>query len=217
MINILSLVDNIKEEFTNTIPTQDLLLSLLIALISSLIINFIYKKTYMGVSYSKSNPLSIILLTLVTCIVIRTINSNLSLSLGMVGALSIVRFRTSVKDPIDTIYMFWAITAGIMSGAGLYLVTILSNLIIALLYFMSFLIESKKDNKKLLIITLPSSNSKEIIDMLQKKKCVLKTESYKENNESELTFEAKNRTQIEDIISLKEDKNIKTINIIDIS
>ena len=217
MINILSLVDNIKEEFTNTIPTQDLLLSLLIALISSLIINFIYKKTYMGVSYSKSNPLSIILLTLVTCIVIRTINSNLSLSLGMVGALSIVRFRTSVKDPIDTIYMFWAITAGIMSGAGLYLVTILSNLIIALLYFMSFLIESKKDNKKLLIITLPSSNSKEIIDMLQKKKCVLKTESYKENNESELTFEAKNRTQIEDIIKLKEDKNIKTINIIDIS
>ncbi len=217
MINILSLVDNIKEEFTNTIPTQDLLLSLLIALISSLIINFIYKKTYMGVSYSKSNPLSIILLTLVTCIVIRTINSNLSLSLGMVGALSIVRFRTSVKDPIDTIYMFWAITAGIMSGAGLYLVTILSNLIIALLYFMSFLIESKKDNKKLLIITLPSSNSKEIIDMLQKKKCVLKTESYKENNESELTFEAKNRTQIEDIISLKEDKSIKTINIIDIS
>ena len=217
MINILSLVDNIKEEFTNTIPTQDLLLSLLIALISSLIINFIYKKTYMGVSYSKSNPLSIILLTLVTCIVIRTINSNLSLSLGMVGALSIVRFRTSVKDPIDTIYMFWAITAGIMSGAGLYLVTILSNLIIALLYFMSFLIESKKDNKKLLIITLPSSNSKEIIDILQKKKCVLKTESYKENNESELTFEAKNRTQIEDIISLKEDKSIKTINIIDIS
>ena len=82
---------------------------------------------------------------------------------------------------------------------------------------MSFLIELKKDNKKLLIITLPSSNSKEIIDMLQKKKCVLKTESYKENNESELTFEAKNRTQIEDIISLKEDKSIKTINIIDIS
>ena len=105
-----------------------------IILIAALIINLIYKKTYTGVSYIKAFALSIILLTMVTSLVIRTINSNLSLSLGMVGALSIVRFRTAVKDPIDTIFMFWAITAGIMSGAGLYIVTLIATIIIGLFH-----------------------------------------------------------------------------------
>ena len=134
---ILNILDDIKGEFNNTIPTKDIFLSLGVALISAIIINYIYKKTYNGVSYNKSFALSTILLSLVTSIVIKTINSNLSLSLGMVGALSIVRFRTSVKDPIDTIFMFWAITTGIMSGAGLYLVTILSTLVIGLFYLIS--------------------------------------------------------------------------------
>ena len=215
MINTLNIIDDIQNQFTNTIPTQDLLLSLLIAIISAVIIIMIYKKTYMGVSYNKSFALSITLLTLVTSIVIRTINSNLSLSLGMVGALSIVRFRTAVKDPIDTIFMFWGITAGIMSGAGLYLVTILSNLIIGFLYFLCYSIELKTDNKKLLVISLDSSKAEEVVKALSNKKCVLKTESYSDN-EAELTFEAKNRKQIEEIISMKNTKGIKTINVIDV-
>ena len=116
----------VVEEFTGTISTGDLFLSLIIAFVCAIFITYIYKKTYTGVSYTKSFVLSIILLSMVTSLVIRTINSNLALSLGMVGALSIVRFRTAVKDPVDTIFMFWAIAVGIMSGAGLYLITIIA-------------------------------------------------------------------------------------------
>jgi hypothetical protein len=215
MIYNLSLVDDIRSQFTNTIPTQDLLLSLLVGCISAIIINFIYKKTFMGVNYTKSFSLSIILLTLITSIVIRTINSNLSLSLGMVGALSIVRFRTSVKDPVDTIFMFWAITAGIMSGAGLYIITILSTIIIGLVYFVCYIIQHKKDNKKLLVINVNSSFSDNVINMLKDKKCTLKTESYK-NNMAELTFEAQNRKQLDEIIKLKDSPDVISLNIIDV-
>jgi len=215
MIYNLSLADDIKNQFTNTIPTEDLMLSLLVACISAFIINFIYKKSFLGVNYTKSFSLSIILLSLVTTIVIRTINSNLSLSLGMVGALSIVRFRTSVKDPVDTIFMFWAITVGIMSGAGLYIITILSTLIIGLVYFLCFILQDKKDNKKLMIINVKSSYSNTVIELINKKKCSIKTESYR-NDTAELTIEAKNRKQIEDIIKLKENPEIISLNIIDV-
>lgn len=211
----LNIIDDISKEFNNTIPTNDILLSLTIAIISAIIINFVYRKTYLGANYNHSFSLSIILLSLVTSIVIRTINSNLSLSLGMVGALSIVRFRTSVKDPIDTIFMFWAITVGIMSGAGLYLVTILSTLIIGLLYILSFVFQSKKDNKKILVLSVNNTKSEEIIKMMKNKKCVLKTEIYRDGV-AEFTYECKNRKQIEDIIKLKSDIDIISINVIDV-
>ena len=216
MINILNIIDDVGEEFSSTIPSNEIFLSLIVALISSVIINFIYKKTFSGVTYSKTFALSLLLLALVTSIIIKTINSNLSLSLGMVGALSIVRFRTSVKDPLDTIFMFWAISSGIMSGAGLYLVTILSTLLIGLIYFISYTINSKKDNKKLIVINTNKNNSEEIIKLLQSKKCLLKTESYN-NDLAELSFEAKNRKILEDVIKDKDKYEIISLNIIDVA
>lgn len=215
MIYNLSIIDVIKTQFTNTIPTEDILLSIFVSLICAILINIIYKKCFMGVNYTKSFPLSILLLSLVTTLVIRTINSNLSLSLGMVGALSIVRFRTSVKDPIDTIFMFWAITEGIMSGAGLYIVTILSTILVGLIYFLSFLVQDKKDNKKLLVINVNNSISDSIIETLKNKKCILKTESYK-NNIAELTFESKSRKELEEILKMKDDPNVLSLNVIDV-
>ena len=215
MIYNLSFIDLVKTQFTNTIPTEDLFFSIFVSLICAIIINVIYKKCFMGVNYTKSFPLSITLLALVTTLVIRTINSNLSLSLGMVGALSIVRFRTSVKDPIDTIFMFWAITEGIMSGAGLYVITIISTLLVGVIYFIYYLIQDKKDNKKILVINVNSTISDNIIEMLKNKKCILKTESYK-NNIAELTFESKNRHELEEILKMKSDPNILSLNVIDV-
>ena len=215
MIYNLSFIDLVKTQFTNTIPTEDLFFSIFVSLICAIIINVIYKKCFMGVNYTKSFPLSITLLALVTTLVIRTINSNLSLSLGMVGALSIVRFRTSVKDPIDTIFMFWAITEGIMSGAGLYVITIISTLLVGVIYFIYYLIKDKKDNKKILVINVNSTISDNIIEMLKNKKCILKTESYK-NNIAELTFESKNRHELEEILKMKSDPNILSLNVIDV-
>lgn len=139
-------------EFSGAVSIDKILLSLLIAFIISLFIVFIYKKTFTGVVYSKTFALTVILLTMVTTLIIKTISSNLALSLGMVGALSIVRFRTAVKEPVDTGFMFWGITAGIMTGAGLYLISLIASLGLGLLYFISFLLGFKVSSKYLFII-----------------------------------------------------------------
>ena len=153
---------------------------------------------------------------MVTSLVIRTINSNLSLSLGMVGALSIVRFRTAVKDPIDTIFMFWAITAGIMSGAGLYIVTLIATIIIGLFYFLCYSIQVKSKNKQLLVVKSSVVEAEKIMNIMKdKKKCILKTESYK-NNIAELTFEIANRTIAEEVLDMKKEDGIIAINLIEI-
>ena len=119
----MSVVDTIKksvlENFTGTISVGSMALSLIIAFAIGLFIVYVYRKTYTGVVYSKAYALCIIMLAMVTAMIIRTISSNISLSLGMVGALSIVRFRTAIKEPVDTSFMFWGISAGIMAGAGM--------------------------------------------------------------------------------------------------
>lgn len=216
----LSVIDYIKENFalnlTNTISTLDMFFSLIVVLICSIIINFVYKKTYLGVNYTKSFPLSILLLSLITCLVIRTINSNLSLSLGMVGSLSIIRFRTAVKDSVDIIFMFWAITLGIMCGAGLYLISILTTILIGLIYFISFTYQSKKSKKVLLVIKTYSVNSDLILNIMKKsKKSELKTESHK-NGVAELTFELSDRSQAEEILKYKSSPGIISLNILEI-
>lgn len=206
----------VVEEFTGKISTGDLVLSLLTAIVAALIITYIYKKNYTGVSFTKQFALSIILLTMVTSLVIRTINSNLALSLGMVGALSIVRFRTAVKDPVDTIFMFWAITSGIMAGAGLYLTTILATIILGVLYSLSFMLIFKPANKYLLVIKVNKSYSKTMSErMSSKSKCVLKTESVKADV-VEFTYELSNKEIADEILTWKE-IDIKSINLVNIS
>ena len=106
----------------------------------SIYIVFIYRLVYSGVMFSKRFSLSLMMLSLVTSVVILAISSNVVLSLGMVGALSIVRFRTAVKDVMDTVFMFWAIVNGIICGAGFVLIAVLAALgvgilILAVYYF----------------------------------------------------------------------------------
>lgn len=170
----------------------------------------------MGVSYTKAFSMSIVLLTMVTSIVIRTITSNLALSLGMVGALSIVRFRTAVKDPVDTVFMFWAISVGIMCGVGLYLVAILATCIIGLTYFIYYTVQTKKNEKLLLVVKTYVANTDMIIDTMKKKqKAVLKTESYK-NGVAEFTYEISCREDADEVLKLKSSEGIININLIDI-
>ena len=112
-------------QFKSIVPS-DLFLALGLGFVIGLIIAIVYRKTYRGVLYSPSFALTLIMLTLITTPVVMCIKSDIALSMGMVGALSIVRFRTAVKDPLDTAYMFWALTMGILLGAGLYLMIVLS-------------------------------------------------------------------------------------------
>jgi uncharacterized membrane protein YhiD involved in acid resistance len=109
----------------------DIVLAMLTALLIGVGIFFVYRKTYNGVLYSANFGVSMIAMALVSSLVILAVSFNPVLSLGMLGALSIVRFRTAVKDPLDIAYMFWAITAGIVAGAGLIMTAILGSVFIA--------------------------------------------------------------------------------------
>lgn len=189
----MSFVDMIKKsviaEFTGTISVDKILLSLLTAFIIGIFIIYIYRKTFSGVVYSKSFSLCILLLAMVTAMIIRTISSNLALSLGMVGALSIVRFRTAIKEPTDTAFMFWSITAGIMSGAGLYLVAIIASLGVGLLYFFGYMMGFKVSHQYLFIVKYNVNADKNVIAELKKlPKTKLKSKSIVKDT-MELTFE----------------------------
>lgn len=189
----MSFIDMIKksvlEEFTGTISVDKIVLSLLVAFLLSIFIVYIYKKTFNGVVYSKSYSVCLVLLAMVTTLIVRTISSNLTLSLGMVGALSIIRFRTAIKDPLDTAFMFWAITAGIMSGTGLYLVAIVATLSLGLFFFLSNVIVFKTKTKYLFVIKYSEKEENKVKNQLTKiPKYSLKSKSITKGI-VELTFE----------------------------
>lgn len=168
----MSVVDTIKksvlENFTGTISVGSMLLSLIIAFVIGLFIVYVYRKTYTGVVYSKAYALCIVMLSMVTAMIIRTISSNISLSLGMVGALSIVRFRTAIKEPVDTSFMFWGISAGIMAGAGLYVPSLVASLAIGVLYFGAYLMGFRVSNRYLLVVKYNEKAHTEVIARLKK-------------------------------------------------
>ena len=118
-----------------TFSIPDILAALLISFAIGLFIYFVYTKTFKGVMYSSSFGITLIAMNLITTLVIVAVSSNLIVSLGMVGALSIVRFRTVIKEPLDLVYLFWSITIGIIVGAGLIPLAIIGSIVIGLILF----------------------------------------------------------------------------------
>jgi len=108
----------------------DTILFLAIAFALGMFIYFIYKLTYSGVMFSRSFGVSLVVLSMISTFIILAVTSNVVLSLGMVGALSIVRFRSAIKDPLDIVYLFWSLSVGIVLGAKQYFLAILGSLII---------------------------------------------------------------------------------------
>lgn len=104
-------------------------LGLITAVLMGAVIYFVYSKFYVGVIYSRSFAITLVGMTVLTAMVTLAISTNIVISLGMVGALSIVRFRTAVKDPLDLLYLFWAITTGITAGAGMYLLVLVAAVV----------------------------------------------------------------------------------------
>lgn len=171
--------DIFKKTFFQNIQSVSLLeatTSMILALILGLIIYSIYRYTYSGVIYSKNFAISLVAVCTITSIIVITLASNVVLSLGMVGALSIVRFRTAIKEPLDVVYIFWAITIGIVSGAGLYAYATLSTVIIGLLFFLMNLIKEK--NKKFIVIINYEKIAHEAVqDLLNKTKYILRSKT----------------------------------------
>ncbi|MBQ9747271.1 MAG: DUF4956 domain-containing protein [Clostridia bacterium] len=106
-----------------------IVLGLLTAIAMGAVIYLVYSKFYVGVIYSRSFAITLVGMTVLTAMVTLAISTNIIISLGMVGALSIVRFRTAVKDPMDLLYLFWAITSGITAGAGMYMLVVVSAVV----------------------------------------------------------------------------------------
>ena len=146
-----SFSDWFADQLSNFTPLN-VAVALLVALAAGVIIAVVYKKTYRGVLYSPSFTLTLILLCLVTTPVVMCIGSNVALSMGMVGALSIVRFRTAVKDPLDTAYMFWAITMGILVGSNAYVIAVVALLGISVIMLAISYLRLKKPNGYLLVL-----------------------------------------------------------------
>lgn len=150
----------------NTYTPEQILINLLVTLVLSLLIFWTYKQTYTGVLYTRSFNITIMLITLVTSMVIMIISGNLVLSLGMVGALSIIRFRSAIKDPKDIGFLFWGIGVGLATGTGAYLIAVISSITIALIMVIAH-IKRFDDSAYLLIIKGSTMNYDEIKTTIQ--------------------------------------------------
>lgn len=117
----------------NSVSVADIVITLLLSFCVGLFIFFVYKRTYQGVMYSSSFGVTLVALTMITGMVILAVTSNVVLSLGMVGALSIVRFRTAIKEPLDIAFLFWSIAAGIVLAAGLIPLAVIGSIVIGII------------------------------------------------------------------------------------
>ena len=162
-----SLSQYFSEQFAALTPAK-VVIALLMGLLVGCIIAFTYKKCYRGVLYSPNFSLTLIMLTLITTPVVMCIKSDISLSMGMVGALSIVRFRPAVKEPLDTAYMFWALTMGILLGAELYVHALMVVLVISIILFLLSFLHFGKGNAYLLVVHYDDYAEQDITQLLRR-------------------------------------------------
>ncbi len=160
--------------------------SLAAALVCSLMIYFVYRYFYKGVSYSENFGILLIMLTMVTAFIIICISTNLVLSLGMVGALSIVRFRAAVKEPLDVGFLFFAIAAGLTCGARLYPIAIVGTVVICFVFILCYLLLARKQSF-LLVIRYTEEAAEALDTALKQQKKKLKSK-IRHNDITEITY-----------------------------
>lgn len=174
--------DIFKSSFLENIASVSLLdtaLALILAFGIGMFIFLVYKKTYQGVMYSSSFGTTLIALTMITTVVILAVTSNVVLSLGMVGALSIVRFRAAIKEPLDIAFLFWSIAVGIVLAAGMIPLAVIGSVIIGVILL---IFVNRKSHLNPYIVVLSCADSaaeKSAVDFLkgQVNKCVIKSKT----------------------------------------
>lgn len=182
---------SIADYFTVQIGLARMLFTFLIAFVVGLIIFFIYKKTFAGVMYSRSLNVSYIMLTMVTALMLMLINNNLTLSLGMVGALSIIRFRTAVKDPVDTVFMFWAVGEGIAIGVAYFIEALIAAVVIGIILVIMSIVKAKDSMPYILIIHYSEGGQDTVKKLIrQLPACKIKSKSVS-HGKGEVTLEVR--------------------------
>jgi uncharacterized membrane protein YhiD involved in acid resistance len=208
-------MDNIVQ-INQSLNIWMILINLVVAFILAMFIYFIYKITFSGVLYSKSFNITLVLVSLVTAAAVIVISSNIVLALGMVGALSIVRFRMAVKDPKDVGFLFWAITNGIICGIAAYNLAVISAIFIGLVIF----ILSKKirfTEPYLLIIDSKEPDIQAVEDILKKHTMLYKIRSkIIEKNKNQLIIEIKiKKDKIQNLFKvIKELKDLNFVKLV---
>jgi hypothetical protein len=161
-------------DLIGAIPLMEIIITLFITLLLSFFVFIIYRITYKGVIYSYNFNLSILLMALITSMIIKTISANFVLSLGMVGALSIVRFRSAIKDPMDIVFLFWGIGIGITTGAGFIMTSAAGTLLIGIIILVFYYLSGKRENY-ILVLKYKQKAGIEIEEALQGVKRKLKS------------------------------------------
>lgn len=183
----MTFADIFKSSFLQNVTSVsilDMVLALVLAFGVGLFIFFVYKKTYAGVMYSSSFGVTLVALTMITTLVILAVTSNIVLSLGMVGALSIVRFRTAIKEPMDIAFLFWSIAVGIVLAAGLIPLAVFGTVIIGIILLV---FANQKDNTNPYIVVLALDGNeaeKAATEFLAQntKKCIVKSKTARKGN-----------------------------------
>ena len=200
-----SFSDIFKTSFLENITSvsmTDMVIALLLSFGLGLFIFFVYKKTYAGVMYSASFGGTLVALTMITSMVILAVTSNVVLSLGMVGALSIVRFRTAIKEPMDIAFLFWAIAGGIVLAAGMIPLAIFGSVVIGVVMLL-FMNRKAKDNPFIAVISCQDHASElRAIDFLGQhvKKMDIKSKTAQARN-IELNYEIRLRDANTDFVT----------------
>lgn len=212
-LRLLSVIDDTIKLFSDNLnfsilTPAGIIAAMLSSLVCGIIIYLVYRFCYRGVVYSDNFNILLVMITSITGFIIMTISSNVVLSLGMVGALSIVRFRTAIKDPLDIGFLFWAIASGITAGAGLYFVAVLGTVIIAVIYIVFSLLKKQKKNY-LLIVHYDESAEQNVNAVLGGMKYRLKNKT-QSGSGVELTIEIKVKNN--DTTQLSRFKGIENVN-----
>ncbi len=201
----MSFTDIFKSSFlanVTSVSLLDMALAMVLAFGVGLFIFFVYKKTYAGVMYSSSFGVTLIALTLITTLVILAVTSDVVLSLGMVGALSIVRFRTAIKEPMDIAFLFWSIAVGIVLAAGMIPLAVFGSVIIGIILI---IFANRKDSSNPYIVVLScddSESEKDAADFLKQntKKCTVKSKTVRKGN-IELNIEVRLKDESTDFVN----------------
>ena len=188
-------------ENVTSVSLFDMAIALLLAFGLGIFIFLVYKKTYNGVMYSAGFGVTLIALTMITTLVILAVTSNVVLSLGMVGALSIVRFRTAVKDPLDTAYMFWSLTMGILIGAGQFFLAAVAVIGIALLITIISRVASKPAETFLLVLRGEAGVEGDVTNLLRRLKHMRLKSKTLSGDGVEITYEIRLERQHDVLIN----------------
>ena len=166
-------------ENITSVSVLDMAIALALAFGIGMFIFLVYKKTYQGVMYSSSFGTTLVALTMITTVVILAVTSNVVLSLGMVGALSIVRFRTAIKEPLDIAFLFWSIAVGIVLAAGMIPLAVIGSIIIGVILLV-FVNKKSHCNPYIVVVQCDGSESEQaVMNFLKDKvnKCVVKSKT----------------------------------------